>query len=348
MRVETAHHPEVDELAAFVDGQLTGDRRQRMVEHLSVCAECRDLFGEAAEVVANVELEDQHRETSLRRRLLPAPWRRKAILASALAAGLLVVLLSPRIFELVTGPRTTLGAVTGELVPRDEEPGRPLIAEVSQTWLSHDWPRYRSLGEVASLSREERSFQLGVRVMELEIALRGGQGQLAQRMTYRLESLLGEDQRNEQVLYLYSSEEGVRGRLEAGVDPRSLTRLNERAAELLSVEVATSDVSPTERFWFELGLWARAAQLAAETGEDEFFAQRSNRRRLRALSERPLPAAVAAPIEQLVQLTRTPAEQLPEIQRQLDILVTSAGGGEPDEAAAYPEGGRHTGRRTGD
>lgn len=332
MTVETTRHPEHAELAAFVDGRLAGDRRQRMVEHLAACAECRDLFAETARVVAEEDFVLAAGEHRIDRRVLSGPWRRRVVVAAALAASLTLLLLSPWVLDLVVAPRNSLDAVIAELVPVKAVPERRLAAALAETWLGHQFPRPRSLGAVSALRPEERSFQLGVRVLELEIALRSGHGELAQRLTYRLETLLAEeDVPDEQVLYLYVSERGIRGQLVAGVDPRSLAPLNSAAAEILRAEPSRGLGGPPDGMWFELGLWARAAQLAAETGRDEFFAQRSNRRRLQAFSEQPLPASVAAPVERLVQLTRRPAAHLPEIERQLELLVTFAGGGEPAE-----------------
>jgi tetratricopeptide (TPR) repeat protein len=41
---------EVEELAAFIDGRLTSERRARVLEHLDTCADCRDIVMTADEV----------------------------------------------------------------------------------------------------------------------------------------------------------------------------------------------------------------------------------------------------------------------------------------------------------
>jgi len=40
---------DVEELAAFIDGRLTSERRARVVEHLATCADCRDIVMTADE-----------------------------------------------------------------------------------------------------------------------------------------------------------------------------------------------------------------------------------------------------------------------------------------------------------
>lgn len=322
MSVERAQHPELDELAAFVDGRLARDRRQRMVEHLAACAACRELFAETASLVA---------EQDAGGRLLSGPWRRRIVLATAVAASVVLLLLSPWILERVATPPNSLTAITTDLVPVEAEPDRRLTAALSESWQSHEWPRPRSVVSTSVLSREEASFQLGIRIVELEIALRAGHDQLAQRLTYRLENLLTEDLLDEQVAYFYVSQQGIRGQLAAGVDPRTLTQLNATAAELLREQGAPQPDAPADQFWFELGLWARTAQLAAETNRHEFFAQRSNRRRLQDFAEQGLRSPAAASLDRLTELTENPAASMAEIERQLEILVTSAGGGQPTE-----------------
>lgn len=336
MNVQTSHHPELEELAAFIDGRLAGDRRQRMVGHLAACAECRDLFADAADLVAAQESIGAEPEQPVERRLLSGPWRRKAVFAAALAAALALVVVAPPIVTRLLAPANTLDAISEELIAKGTEPDARLATQVTETWLGHRWPRYRSVGEVASLEREELSFQLGVRVLELDIALRGGHSELAQRITYRLESLLVDDPGNEQALYRYASEQGIRGQLEAGADPRSLTQLNASAAALLGAEAPAAGEGATDRLWFELGLWARAAQLAAGAGETEFFAEPANRRRLRTFAEQPFDPRVEAVVERLAGLAEDPADHLPEIARTLDELITIAGGGQPPEQAAPP------------
>lgn len=41
--------PSDETLAAFIDGRLTGDERQQVLEHVSICSECRDAFQTAHE-----------------------------------------------------------------------------------------------------------------------------------------------------------------------------------------------------------------------------------------------------------------------------------------------------------
>lgn len=330
MKNVSVSHPELEELSAFVDGRLKSPRRDRMVDHLTSCPECRDLFTDAVHLIHE---EGRSALDEPERRLLAGRWHRGIVIASAVAATLALVMISPRILDRLQEGH---GGSLEELAVGLTEPasnGR-LSEALLRTWQGHDWPRPRSAEPTPFTRQETRSFQLGVRVMELEIALRSDQPELAQRLTYRLESLLGDEAAFDEVRILYASDLGIRGSLEAGVDPPSLTSVSGRAAELLVTDVAGGSEAPVDPLWFDLGAWARAAQLAAVSGRSSFFEQRVHQRYLASLEERQLPTSVATPIQRLVALiAEEPADRLPDIEEELHALVTSAGGGRPSEEA---------------
>lgn len=78
--------PSDETLAAFIDGHLTGDARQQVLEHVSTCSECRDVFQTAHEIAE--ESDHQGNVVPVRRSwLIPA-----ATLAAAAAIAAVVYL----------------------------------------------------------------------------------------------------------------------------------------------------------------------------------------------------------------------------------------------------------------
>ncbi len=69
--------PADETLAAFIDGHLTGDARQQVLEHVSTCSECRDVFQTAHEIAEEADHEGK---------VVPI-WRSWLIPAATLAAA---------------------------------------------------------------------------------------------------------------------------------------------------------------------------------------------------------------------------------------------------------------------
>ncbi|HKR66616.1 MAG TPA: zf-HC2 domain-containing protein [Thermoanaerobaculia bacterium] len=82
--------PTEETLAAFIDGKLYGDDRDRVVEHLAECSDCRDA------VVTGTELAVSMGEAEVREF---RPKRRVAPVVAAVAAGIVVVMLMPPVWE---------------------------------------------------------------------------------------------------------------------------------------------------------------------------------------------------------------------------------------------------------
>lgn len=88
-------HPSDQQLAAFVDGQLSGDARQRIVEHLAACDDCYAVFQSVSEFAE--EEQEPGAEGRADGRVVPLARRRRRRIAAiagplAAAAGLMVVL----------------------------------------------------------------------------------------------------------------------------------------------------------------------------------------------------------------------------------------------------------------
>ena len=96
-------HPSDEQLAAFLDGRLTSDQRDRVLAHLAACAACR-----ADMTAARVAIGKSRSTWSM--------WRRPALL---LMAAVLAFVFVPRLFEAVpqAAERTPAPAASVDAMP---------------------------------------------------------------------------------------------------------------------------------------------------------------------------------------------------------------------------------------
>ena len=66
-------HPELETLAAFVDGRLSGAERASVVEHLASCDDCLEVVAETAAVQEELDAETSSPGQVVRQ---PGAWRR--------------------------------------------------------------------------------------------------------------------------------------------------------------------------------------------------------------------------------------------------------------------------------
>jgi hypothetical protein len=335
-------HAEVEAIAAFLDGRLGGEERERVVSHLADCDDCYGLLVDAARLVREEEATGDGATSDVGdgattaaadpagRLLRPerARWRRRALGGAVLAAAAALVLLVAAPIARYLGPPAqppTVAELSAHLAPAAAAPF------VASGWEAHGWSISRGLDEPLT-DEEVRAFQVGVRVVEMDLALAAGDRALAEKLTHDLEDRLhGLDP----LLTLYADEVGIRGRLATGAPQAELLQLNRQADGLLAPNESEDHPGFVDGFWYGLGKWAGAARLAAASGRPEFFADRSNRRFLRQATKRPAPEAVAARLERLDRLIRDrPAAPLGEIEDQVDELITVAGGGTPPDGAS--------------
>lgn len=361
----TGQHPEVEEIAALLDGRLEGEERGRLIAHLADCGDCYEIFAETARfpseaeaastapAAPTAEMETPVRPAESRRTgriLRPGSdrWRRPALVTAAVAAAAAATLVvwnpAASFFGFGDTP-PTIAELAGAL------PIESAARTVGDTWYRRGWPVMLGAGTALG-PEEQRAFQIGVRVVEMDVALAAGDGELATRLTHDLETRLAAIELADPLRIQYASETGIRGRLAAGEAPAELLSLNRQGDQLLAPDEDDDYPGFVDGFWYELGKWAGAAHLAAAAGDPGFFEARRNRRFLHGVAERELPAGVAGPVRRLdALLAESGAAQLPQIRRELETLIASAGGGaaaEPadeDDTAAAPI---RAGSRAGD
>lgn len=347
----TGKHPEVEEIAALLDGRLEGVERGHLVAHLADCEDCYEIFAETArflgeEATAGTAPEEPAVETETPARPADGPgtgrvlrpdsdrWRRTALVTAAVAAAAAIALV-------VWSPAASFFGF-GDYPPTVAELAGALSTEsaaraVGGTWDGHGWRVMRGAGP-ALAPEEERAFQIGVRVVEMDVALAADDRRLATDITYDLEKRLAAINLADPLRILYAGDEGIRGGLAEGRAAAELLALNRQGDQLLGPDEEDDSPGYVDSFWYGLGKWAGTAHLAAVAGDGAFFGARRHRRYLHRVAERELPADVAEPVRRLDELlARDPAQRLPEIRRELASLIKLAGGGEParpDDATA--------------
>ena len=169
-----------EELAAFIDGRLSGERKARMEQRLLFDEDLYEVFletvrfreqdGGAASVTPHPRA-FAATDAADKRPRFRRWWGPAAALAAAAVVAFVVVL--PR------GERSA--ADWASLLP----PGSP-AATYGEGWDDAPWSRTRSEADCQRYGEERCAFRLGAEVLELEVALRAGDAGAAARQATRI------------------------------------------------------------------------------------------------------------------------------------------------------------------
>ncbi len=285
-------HPELEDLAAFVDGRLTGADRERVVAHVADCDRCREVVAQTmrfqledapgvseleegpaeveAEPVAEVEAFPAAAATT------QSPVRRYGWLA---AAAVIVAVLA------VTVSRTSWLGLAG-----DDTSVVALAESLSSAGASADsfdgsrWSYSRGGGGYSlGLSEPERAFRLGVRLVDLELALRTRDTEGARGLLPEVSDLGSSFDGAEHIRLFYDQ---LESQLESGASASELLETSRLAAESVG-EIAAGG-------YYALGKWAEAGRVAAATGNDRVLASGAMRELRAEIGDPDLPAAASA------------------------------------------------------
>jgi Putative zinc-finger len=255
--------PDLEDIAALLDGKLTARERARLTEHLAGCESCYETFAGTARI-----LEDSREEQLLAaaarpferpraaRARQPRTWWAAAALAAVLAAtvGLVVFLQASR----GDGPSTA---------------GLASLVGGSETASKVPWTGrvYRGGSEPPDLPSEREAFRLGVRLLDLHLALEGDNRGGAEETLRMLHNLLLDR------MVLPSPEmagayDELGKKMKPGIAPHVL--LGDAAA---LEKKAVEELQEEPRF-VELGRWTEACRLAAVGGRPDLFRKRATLR----------------------------------------------------------------------
>jgi Putative zinc-finger len=264
--------PDLEYIAAFLDGTLPADQRQRLTEHLASCESCYEIFAGTARFQ-----DDQRREQGLetapklpfdrRRRVARDPrsgggaWWARSVAAGiaallAVTAGLLVVR-----WRASAGAELSTERLAASLA-------REAAVQANVPWEGR--PK-RGPADSSEVPFELQSFRLGVRFLDLHLALAGGDRDRAAAALRRLDGVLGG-------IDLLPRETGAAYHrmgeaLRAGAAPGSLLA----AAR---VQEGKGFEGLADATYVELGRWTEACRLAGQARRSELFGGGATRRLL--------------------------------------------------------------------
>src|ERR1700674_3882132 len=252
--------PDLEDIAALLDGKLAARERARVTEHLAGCESCYEIFAGTTHVLEDSRDEqrvpaapphpfERPREAAT---LRPSVWWAAAALAAVLAAtvGLLVFLRGPR----EAGPSTEqLASLVGRPAERVPFP----------------WGREMRGGkdEASRVPLAREAFRLGVRFLDLRVALERGNRLAASDTLRRLILLLKDmDYPPSKALDTYQD---LAKKVPQAVPLPSLLE-DASAAE----KQASTELLEDPRL-VELGRWTEACRLAGASGRTDLFREAS-------------------------------------------------------------------------
>ena len=244
---------DVDLIAAFIDGRLTPAERERALHLLTHSDEAFEIFADALRVQGD----------AAGAKVLPivvAPsWRRLrrwSVVVPAVAAAALLIAVLPRLRgshgERAFAPHAE--AIVGQLAQRPDL----LRMAATNGWEQRDWSVMR--GASSALADSARDFRLGVRTVDLQVAVAIDDRQLADRLTAEMLGWIGPLQFSQVVASKYTD---LRAEI-ASAQARERIVGDASQAEAKLGELLDS-------FWFGFGKWCAGGELAARGHLGAFF-----------------------------------------------------------------------------
>jgi hypothetical protein len=241
-------HPELEELAALIDGQCGTAEAARLRAHLASCAECYEVFSETLHLQ-----EDLREEEEAAGDIVPFPFetRRKVWprwVALAVAAAVVV--------GVGLGAWHTFGGTPDLSVAQLATPLAGQVADLDKS----TWGERTRGGKP---QKEEKQFRIGVEILNLQVALEAGKQQTADSAAAEIWGLLDASDFPEPGAKDFYKQ--MRLDLTGGKKPRDLAP--SAATEAEALRRSPSMEGPE----LELGMWAAAGRLAAIHQVPAFF-----------------------------------------------------------------------------
>ena len=271
-------HPELEDLAAYIDGMLPPDERARVAEHLDSCPQCYEVFAETvrlqAEEPAAVDPPSgvtpaplPFRDTE--RRLPPPPrprgWSGAMRPLASLAAAALVGMVGFGLYRaFVAAPEISTPALAESLGGN-----LPNLAKLVED------PNVMRGGNQQPGPFPAQSFLLGALDVDLYLSLQQNEHKSTSELCRRIASLLKQLALDEDAKDFWDCRKSPDT---APLPPDVRDRMDKALALLDEV------VSP---FYLDLGRFTEAGRIAALERRQEFFESRSNRRVLELLLTNP-------------------------------------------------------------
>lgn len=280
--------PGLETIAGLVDGTVTGAERDRLLGHLALCDDCRELFVASSQLAGEPQAAERRKSY-----LVPAAFAAAAVLAVTLTLQFAPLSTDKKMVarqaplpaqgtarqgetratapatggrEVATGRGATgrarakvAGAVKGA-APGGSELARLLVRSGDAGRLATlAGASDKTFGFAAKGDDSSLAFRVGANLMNLQLALLAEDGDRAQAQVTRLTPLLETLAGSSDLTRL----ERISERLDQGESPRSLIRKSGELEQLVPKEQLS---------YARLGAWAQGARLAAKTGNREYLA----------------------------------------------------------------------------
>ncbi len=244
-------HPDLEDLAALMDGRLAAESSAAIRQHISRCDDCYEVFSEALHLLQEAEPQG---EPEPRQTPIPFPariHRRWAVVAALVAAAALALGGGEILYRLFSSPAAfrvdqisaTLGLTQGAKSPwTGDSRGETGGERVPQT----AW-----------------SFRLGVELVNLQVSLDADDGvraaDAAAQINILLDTLHAMPQTTKDFYIRLADRKPTAGHRARDSAPQ--------AAKLADLAFAGTVEEP----YFELGKWSEAGWLAASTRRSNLF-----------------------------------------------------------------------------
>ncbi len=264
--------PDLEDLAAYLDGRLSGERKSRVEERLARDEDYYEVFLESVRSLQDCGRGEAAGEGGVVVR--PAAWWQswRAIAPLAMAATLVAAV---GLARLMRGPSMN------EWVTRLDAKA---VTNSGDLWDDPDWKRSRGGSDPGSdpdlRRRQEVAFRIGTRTVDLRVALAAEDRSAARRAAADLEKLTGAGD--------FFPLSGPFAELRELIDGEELGALSARASELES-HLADGFEDRPEEDRYRLGAWNEAGRLAALAHDAEVLAAIFRDRRIAQEIERIAP-----------------------------------------------------------
>ncbi len=293
-----------------IDGKLTGEARARMVERLAGSEAAHEVFVETVRLQGERLLESPE--------VIPIRGRRHAFVGAwkiwvpAAAAASLLPFLGRPLIDSLRGPSAldfSTARIVAQLTARED-----LASSLGEGWDEPGWSVTR--GAAARFVESERAFRLGVRNVDLRVALRLQDVPLADGFLSDIQEWLGEIDLSQAVRAQYAT---VQTLLSDSGASGALGQLG--AAEVALDEFLSSPSLP-------IGMWSEAARLAAVVREPAFFESDETSRLLDTIDGQQLPEPDVDALRQIRALIADGLAEAdyPELNSLVRELIRRNGG----------------------
>jgi hypothetical protein len=304
MNTSTDTCPSLEDLAAFLDGKLSGDERARVVTHLADCPRCYEVFAESArfQLYEEEEKEDDPPEmvdvppelvaSQARENVVPFPRTQVFRWVSSIAAVLAVSLAAiPLYKQYYTMPELS----SAELV-------NPAVQEGAvQDPFWDDKVERGGPGEDVGLASIPHEVLLGAHAFDLHLSLGRDDSDKALNDLAGISTHIGEMGLLPEQDEAYAA---IQKKIAEGQPAKGLIREAERVEASLPVE---------EDPFIAFGKWVEAGRLSALAESPDFFKSSKNRKFLRVFlrQEREFLEADPEVVKALKEIRETLAEADP-------------------------------------